>query len=488
MASLAPFEPTATAPWGLPQARRLLERAGFGGPPEAVAELAALGPAEAVGKLCALRERAPAAPPDWLTVTPPPREELKAAGEAERRRLRKQAQGAERKAVFQLKTWWLQQMVSSTTPFEEKLALFWHGHFAVESQKVKNATTLFHYLELFRSRGSEKFGDLVLAISRDPAMLVYLDNHLNVRSHPNENYARELFELFTLGIGNYSEDDVKNSARAFTGWSLATAGWLKRGGESEFQFRPLQHDAGPKTILGESGNLNGQDVVSIILKQPSCSTFLARKLWRFFVDDAVDEADEAQVAALAQTLVANDFAIGPTLRTLFASSAFFDPKHQAAHIKSPVELVVGTLRQLGITPTDAQAGFLTLALNGLGQELLDPPNVAGWPGGREWVNTATLLNRYNLCGYLVNGGGAAAARRRQRRNNAGAPPLPAFAAGDGESLARAVCARLLVAPLGDEQQAALARYAGDELKSRGAEDAARSVVHLVMSTPNYQLT
>lgn len=462
MARLTAWEPTRERPWDRRLARHLLERAGFGGPPAAVATAVEQGPDAAVDGLLAGLAAPADAQPAFLNAVP--------AGDTKQAR-----QQQLRAQTVELKGWWLDQLLHSPAPAREKLTLFWHGHFTSEAHKVKSARLLFDQHQLFKTRGAGRFGDLCLAIARDPAMLIYLDNAQNVARHPNENFARELFELFGLGIGHYTEEDIHDSARAFTGWSLARRG-PKRGGSAEFAFHPGQHDDGPKTVLGARGRLDGGDVIRAMTAQPACARWLAGKLWRFYVADTLGPDDESDVAALADELRAHDLALAPTLRALFRSAAFYRPDRLGGHLKSPVELVVGTLRGLGLTTDARTRPRLVQALAGLGQELFDPPNVAGWPGGRAWINTSLLFARYNLCGALLGVGG--------RRGGALPAGLPAR---NPEQLVESACERLLVVPLAQGQRDALTNYARAAWQSDGAEAATRAVLHLVMSTPQYQL-
>ena len=244
--------------------------------------------------------------------------------------------------------------------------------------------------EMLREYALGNFGNFLHAIARDPAMVIYLDNASNRKGQPNENFAREVMELFTMGEGHYSERDIKEAARAFTGWSID-------GEKGEFLFRPVAHDDGEKWMLGRSGNFDGDAVLDILLAQPQTAEFIVRKLWREFV--ALDP-DAAEVKRVANAFRDSRYDIRVALRVLLNSDAFYAPKNRAALVKSPVDLVVGTLRQFQFTTNDVQPFALTLAQ--LGQNLFAPPNVKGWPGGEAWINSTSLLARKQFLDRLFN--------------------------------------------------------------------------------------
>lgn len=288
-----------------------------------------------------------------------------------------------------LQRWWLLRMRYTSRPLVEKMALYWHGHLTSAASKVGGKAFPLMKLQndLFRSQGLGSFHDLVVNVSKDPAMLIWLDGRQNHKSAPNENYGRELMELFTLGIGNYTEDDVKAAAKAFTGSGLDA--------KMQFIFRPGDHDNSQKTFLGQTGNFNGDDVINIILQQPAAPTFLATKLARFFVSDP---PDSGLVSDLANTLTSSNWDIKSTMRELFKSDAFSSQAAYHALIKSPTEFVVSTLRTLDVQ-TAGQG--MTLLTRLMGQDLFNPPNVAGWPGGPAWISTNTMLARDNMANGLA---------------------------------------------------------------------------------------
>jgi uncharacterized protein (DUF1800 family) len=277
-----------------------------------------------------------------------------------------------------LQAWRLYRMVRTRVPLREKLTLFWHGHFATSYHKVESMRLMHQQIETLRQHAWGNVRELVLAMAKDPAMLVWLDGESSTKEHPNENFARELMELFTCGIGHYNEHDVQEAARAFTGWHRAGA---------EFRFVAEAHDDGPKDFLGKSGRFDGTDIVDILMQQPATTHFLARKLLRFF---ATPEPSEDVVAEAAELLDRTQLNIKWFLRELFLSRYFYSDACVGRRISSPVEFVVGTIRTLGAR---WPATELTGHLNAMGQELLAPPNVKGWDGERTWINSTTWAAR-----------------------------------------------------------------------------------------------
>lgn len=273
-----------------------------------------------------------------------------------------------------VQAWWVHRMLGTRVPLREKLALFWHGHFATSYMKVEDTYLMHRQLATLREHGAGNFRDLVLAVARDPAMLVYLDGESSEKEHPNENFARELMELFTCGIGHYREQDVLEAARAFTGWH--------RDG-SQFAFNADEHDAGRKQFLGVSGRFDGTDIIDVLMQQPATSRFIAHKLLKFFAspDPAADVLDEA-----AAVLDRTQMNVKWFLRELLLSEYFFSKACYRRRITSPAEYVVGTVRTLGVRISGEQ---LKNAMPGMGQELLAPPNVKGWDGQRKWINSGT---------------------------------------------------------------------------------------------------
>ena len=294
---------------------------------------------------------------------------------------RKLAQREMFQKAFELRSWWLTEMLVTPSPLTEKMTLFWHNHFVSSQQKVRSPQLMYRQNALLRRHALGNFGRLLQAVARDPAMVIYLDSASNRKGQPNENFAREVMELFTLGEGHYTERDVKEAARAFTGWGIDP----DRG---EFVFRRLAHDDGVKTVLGRTGNLDGDAVLGVLLAQPQTAELIVAKLWREFV---APDPDPGEVRRIAQVFRDSGYEIRPALRALLTSDAFYDPGNRAALIKSPVELVVGTLRQFNFATGEPLPFVLGVAV--LGQNLFSPPNVKGWPGGEMWINSTTLLAR-----------------------------------------------------------------------------------------------
>jgi uncharacterized protein (DUF1800 family) len=281
---------------------------------------------------------------------------------------------------------WVNTMIESEHPLREKMALLWHGHFAARTTSVLFSQQL---LQVIRDNALGNFGDLLTGVSKSPAMLQYLNNQQNRKAHPNENFAREVMELFTLGRGHYTENDVKEAARAFTGWTYDSNG--------NFEFRPKDHDTGEKTVLGKTGNFTGDDVLKILLEHEQTARFITAKIYRFFVDDVVDEQ---RVNALAHDFYTSGFNLKQLMRTIFMADWFYDQRFIGGHIKSPVELVVGLCRTL---PIKFQRDEVILSFQQvMGQVLFYPPNVAGWPGGRSWIDSSTLMYRMQLPKKILN--------------------------------------------------------------------------------------
>jgi uncharacterized protein (DUF1800 family) len=275
---------------------------------------------------------------------------------------------------------WLDQMVSTDAQLREKMSLFWHGHFAC---RIINIYFQQELLDIVRSNALENFGDLLKTVSKSAAMLQFLNNQQNRKQHPNENFAREVMELFTLGRGNYTEEDVKEAARAFTGWSFDLTG--------QYVFRPHQHDDGMKTFLGETGAFDGDDILNILLKQEQAANFITKKIYKFLVNDAVDDT---HVTWLAERFYNNNYDIKKLLEDIFTSDWFYDEKNIGTQIKSPIVLMVGIRRFLPMQLDDEGGQLLIQHL--LGQVLFYPPNVAGWPGGKSWIDSSTLMLRLRL--------------------------------------------------------------------------------------------
>lgn len=398
--------------FGHAEARHLLWRAGFGGTPDQIAIVAEWGLEKAVDHLLEIEKT----PHDWPAadrfdkdiMRPETAEEQLAERAARRsqdedtlarfRLMRQQRQRQDRRQIADMQRWWLTRMIETPRPLEEKMTLFWHGHFATSYRTIEDSYHMFQQNQLFRKHAVGSFSDLLYAIIRDPAMLAYLDNNDSRVGRPNENLARELMELFGLGVGNYTEQDIKEGARALTGYTFQ---------DNEFRFVHDNHDKGTKTILGRRGTLDGEDFVAAILAQRASSEFVATKLYDFFGMHvgSLTEDDEAAVrgvtSRMAESLRNANYNVRPVLRRLFMSRHFYHPRVMRNRIKSPVELVVGAVRSLHTPVRDLSV--LLQAMDLMGQSLMFPPSVKGWDGGRSWINTSTLFVRQNLLNFLVTG-------------------------------------------------------------------------------------
>jgi len=308
----------------------------------------------------------------------------------------------EHRQIDPSQSYWIYRMINSQKPLEEKMALFWHHLFATGFAKLNHPGVMLNQIAMFREHGLGDLRTLLVALSKDPAMIFWLDNQTNTNDVHNENFGRELLELFALGIGNYSEDDVKNCARAFTGWTLKPPipGAQPFGRfDWEYEFRSDQHDYAEKTFLGETGNWDGADIVNIIVKQPACAQFIAKRLHNYFVSDT---PDQAAIDELAEVFTASQYDIRAVMRTLFMSDAFKSQSAYYARVKSPAEHVVGIIR-LTEDFTYPRWGIRELALETryMGQDLLNPPSVEGWHTGKEWIDTGILVERVNFAAEQV---------------------------------------------------------------------------------------
>ena len=354
------YKPSPDNPWDLKKAGHLYRRAAFGATWDELHSAVKAGPDAAIDRL--------------LAGSSPSAEDVATAALMDRN---------SRQNIGQARGWWLTRMLDGPHPLREKMTLFWHNHFATSFAKVLNAGYMFGQYELMHRHALGNFRDLLQEMSKDPAMMVWLDTVESKKGKPNENYARELMELFSLGIGKYTEADIREAARAFTGWEI-------QGGK--FYFNAKQYDDGEKQFLGKSGRFKGEDIVSICLDQPACPKFVVRKLLRFFISDALELTD-ALIAPLANQFKASGFNFGKTVETVLRSNLFFSPDAYRAKIKSPVEFTLGIVRGL-----ELRVNRLALAatVEALGQNLFAPPNVKGWDGGPTWLNGQTLLFRQNF--------------------------------------------------------------------------------------------
>jgi uncharacterized protein (DUF1800 family) len=389
--TLAPLS-FAAGTWSRDDAAHLLRRAGFGGTPEQIAAIQALGRDAAVdymltGQLPAgVQPVFPAVTFADFKMTPVERD-----GNADRKELYKTIQRLGRQDLFRYRGYWVDRMIRTDRPLEEKMTLFWHGLLCSGIQEVKLGGLMIEQNQLFHKHALGNYKTLIAAIVHDPAMLKYLDADKNVVGKPNENLAREIMELFTMGEGQgYTEKDIAEVARALTGMGV-----LGRDGAAG--FRPMLHDRRSKTIFGQTGDFKPDDVPNLIFSRPQPPQYLARKLWEFY---AFPNPSPEDIAPVVQALRESKFELKPALRALFTSPTFYSEQAKFALIQSPTELCVSTARTLGLTPN----GLLVAGqLGKMGQELFQPPNVKGWPGGEQWITAATLFNRYNVCTALVEG-------------------------------------------------------------------------------------
>jgi uncharacterized protein (DUF1800 family) len=380
--ALAPYPETL----GDRAAAHLLRRAGFGGTPAEVRRYAGMRADAAAAALLVL--------PPAGTIAPPPEpgeSDLAApmtADSQDPKVRRRERRRAAIEAIEAMQLWWLNRMLTTPAPLQEKMTLYFHGHF------TSRATPRFPWITydqnaLFRSYALGNLRELTHAVSKDGAMLLYLNGSTNVAAHPNENYARELMELFTLGVDNYTENDVRESARAWTGWRVDRR-------SDAVSFDASLHDNGVKTFLGRTGNFNGDDIVDIIFAQPQCARFFASSLLNWFV---YNDPEPELVDEVAGLLRRHDFELEPVVATLLRSKVFYSARAYRALVKSPVEFVVGTYKALGLPTVDPSA---LVALQQMGQRLFFPPSVAGWPGGANWLTSGTMIARQNFLTRLLD--------------------------------------------------------------------------------------
>ncbi|OHX19021.1 DUF1800 domain-containing protein [Chromobacterium sphagni] len=397
-ASLCSLPILAMADIGIDGARHLLLRTGFGANPAQIAVYAPLSREAAVDKvLAATATQAVTPPPSWAND---PFERPGQPGLTEEQK--KTLQQERNQHAVELRSWWLTEMRNTPSPLTEKMTLFWHNHFVSALDKVRSPQMMYQQNLLLRHYALGDFGQLLHAVARDPAMMRYLDTANNRKEQPNENFAREVMELFTLGEGHYSEQDIREAARAFTGWGLDH--------DDQFIVRPRLRDTGEKTIFGQRGNFDGNDVIDLLLQQPATAVFVTNKLWRNFVSPT---PDPATVGRLAEQFRRSHYQIKPLLRAMLLTPQFW--RSQGQLVKSPVELTVGTLVTFDLMPADWR---VIAGLNRqLGQDLFAPPNVKGWPGGEAWINSATLLTRKQFLDRIAHDA---------------APARDAFAQADGD--------------------------------------------------------
>lgn len=369
----APYRPDDARPWNLCLAAHLYRRAGFGASWDRLQQALAAGPQAAVQRLVRPESEVPA---DEIAQFNRTFDEYEAAG-------------GDSGSADSLRAWWLRRMLDTPHPLLEKMTLFWHGHFAASNAKVASTRLMRDHVRLLRSNALGRYGPLLEAVSRDPAMLIWLDCQANRRANPSQGLARAMMETFSLGSGNFSADDVHEAARAFTGW------FVMRG---RLRYIPREHDPGQKEILGRKGNFKNDDVVRIVLGQPAAPRLLVRKLFAWLISQT-DRPADAIIDPLARSF-AGGYDVAKLVETMLRSNLFFSSIAYRRRIKGPVEFALGIVKALEGTVSTAQLGQ---DLAALGQNLYHPPTVKGWPGGRNWINGSTLLGRANLARALLAG-------------------------------------------------------------------------------------
>lgn len=474
---LTPLDPSD---WDYAKARHLLARAGFGGTPQEVERLCAMGPYKAVDYLLQFHEQpAAAAPLDITQPLPTDPFESQLRNRFLRRRAALARQSAESGQAARLRRWWLQRMVQSPRPLEEKLTLFWHGLFASQYSVVSNSYTMYKQNQMFREHAAGNYGAMLYAIVHDPAMIRYLDNNKNIKAKPNENLAREILELFSMGVDQgYTEEDIIQAARALTGYNFDN----KSGG---FRFIHAQHDTGDKTIFGQTGPWTGDDLVRLILDQPETSDFVARRLFEYF---ACQDPKQETVDQLSTVLRAHNYELEPMLKNLFLSQEFYCEQVAGCQIKSPVELMVGTLRDLGVGQV-SDYGALDVAIQQMGQQLFEPPDVKGWRYGRTWISSSRLFVRYNSVADLIS-----AVPQPDRQGVDGVAILEASGCQTSAELVDYLAKACLMKPLSLDKRTELIGFLG-ELPQRSdwakqgeqLNEKLQGVLILMLSMPEYQM-
>ncbi|MFT7663509.1 MAG: hypothetical protein ACI87A_001736 [Planctomycetota bacterium] len=483
-------------------AEHLVNRAGFGAANDEIEAMVSAGLQATVDDLIgrALVEELPffverLSPRDGIMKADGMSDEMSAMEDMEMGNARQQAKLEKEMRIRETDqrdrflAWWVTNMRAGVDPLGERMTLFWHGWFTSSYRDVKSSFEMIEQNQLFRKFGIGNFGELLSSMTRNAAMLEYLDNDSNKRKQPNENFARELMELFTLGEGQYTEEDVKNAARAFTGWS-------DRNGI--FRFRRGQHDFGEKTLLGTTGDLDGDDVVEILLQQEACARFLARGLLLYF--EGVEPSSH-RLEKYAVALRKHEYNVAEMLRELFQDPAFYRDEVVGSRIAGPIDFLVGCARRLNLDPPGEA---LQMGAAALGQQLFEPPNVRGWEGGEAWITTGTVMMRSNLIGSylglldmreeLSDSARPMRALRRTRWD-----PVLNFTARlaresierDSEIVDYMLDSLLAVSPAEDSRWTALkfmetAREAGD-LNAGEREHALRRLAHLILSLPEANL-
>ena len=469
-AAIGGLKPLAASEWNYEKARHLLFRAGWGGPPEEVARLHEMGLFAAVDYLVDYHRHPE--PAGWFDAFPhrrtaPYERHLNAAQRAKLNQARVSFRWDQH---HRLRRAWLERMVETQRPLQEKLTLFWHGHFACSYLPAEDSFSMWQQNEMFRRRASGNFGALLRGIAHDPAMIRYLDNNVNFKGSGNENLGREILELFSMGEGQgYTEQDLAEAARALTGYNFEYH-------NGQFKFIASRHDTTEKTLFGKKGNFGGDELVELILQQTATSRYITRKLFRFLAHDNPDAGTIEQMSAVLRSY---EYEMQPMLRNFFCSEEFYSERSMGKHIKSPVELVIGAIRTLKLENVDY--GAIDSTVSDMGQRVFEPPNVAGWEGGRAWIDASSLLLRYNALANLVEKADLVA----WLETNGTTEP-----AGAVDLLIRA----FLCVPLSDPKRDELIAYLGqfparDQWAGKRNEINARlrAVLVALVSLPEYQL-
>ena len=399
--------------------------------------------------------------------------------------------------------YWMYRMISTSCPMEEMIALFWHGLFATGYAKLNQARSLLNQVDMFRRSGLGSFEDLLVELSKDPAMIVWLDNNENHGSAINENYGRELLELFSMGIGNYTEDDIKECSRAFTGWTLGNAEYMAVRAAKDsiwpygriawhFDYRDEDHDAGEKTFLGETGKFNGEDIIAIIAKQESTARFVATRLFQFFAADEITEDGEKAIQEMIASYFSSGYQIRAMLRTLFHTDYFKSDEARFARVKGPVEMVVGAIRMSGNYQNPALGiEKVSDTMLYMGQGLLQPPTVEGWHEGSEWIDSGALVERVNFAARELSDVTSPGVRSIIDRLQAGAD----HGVLEPSDLADRCLDLLGPIEVSDETHSVLVQYANrhgsldlnDHKPGDEAEQRVGNMLRLVAATREYQL-
>jgi uncharacterized protein (DUF1800 family) len=441
----APFQPTADDPWDLAKVAHLHRRAGFSAPRAELQRDVKDGPTASVDRLFRPRPMS----------------------DDERRVLDSLRQGVlDARDPARLKAWWLYRILYDRDPLREKLTLFWHGHFATSNRKVQSVPRMLAQNETLRRHALGSFAELLAAMVGDAAMLVWLDGAGSKKEKPNENFGREFLELFTLGVGHYTEKDLREAARAFTGWSIQ---------DDRGVYRDAAHDGGAKTFLARTGRWGAADIIRITLEQPACALFLGRKLYRFFVSEAEEPPAEV-LEPLADELRRHTYDVGHVIGVILRSRHFYAARNRRQRVKAPVELSAGLVRALEVPRTDMRLLALALACERQGQDLFHPPTVKGWDGGTTWLDSAAVLARGNWCNDVIWGHAGFGLKPYD--------PL-AWASHHGvaaDQAARAFLDLLLQGACDDPARALILRAGRD-----GTADGLRKALQMIVHCPEYQL-